>query len=168
MSVANVLLSSVLLLCVTVGCVSAGDDQGQSAAPPGRDSWYSEPKTSESLRLNGGKLISEDRVFEVDGGHEAEAEKMLESVSVTQINEETAKHMVGDRFHSVEGFTPFLARGLYYSKGTGRWRIYELRDKLEVAHFCLGNQKMVMHRQAVVLFLKSKPAEVYTFCGGAQ
>lgn len=148
--------------------MSASDDKSQSAASPRRDEWYNEPKSSESLHLNGGKLIGDDRVFEVRSDHEAEAEQMLDSASIAELNQESAQRMVGDRFHDIAGFIPFLARGLYYSKETGRWRVYELGGKLQVAYFCLGNKPMDMHRQVVVLLLKAKPTKVYTFCGSTQ
>jgi hypothetical protein len=159
---------SIVLSVAMFGCASAADD-GSVPARPKRDAWFKEPQSSSDyLHTNGGKLVGTARVFEVRPDSESEAEKQLDSVPILEIDVATANRMVGDSFRSLPGYTPFLTRGLHYSKPTGQWRIYELGDKLQVAHFSLGSGPADMHRQALVLLLKSKPAKVYTFCGGAQ
>lgn len=165
--------SNKIFLCLAVlsiavgGCISAG--KGSSArSQPNKDIWYKEPKSFQEYLHIKGQLLDTGRVFEVHADYEVQAEKMLDSVPIVEVDAEMAKRMIGDHFRVVESYIPFLARGLYYSKRTGRWRVYELGDKLQVAHFCLGRRQADMHRQALVLLLKKKPFEVYTFCSASQ
>ena len=133
------------------------------------DSWYHAPQNfGEMPHVNSGNLIADDKVFEVLGARELAAEKMLETKALVELSAEAAQQMVGEAFHSLEDFTPYLARGLYLSKGTGRWQVYELGDKLEVSHMCLGKQAQPIKRQTLVLLLKTRPAEVFVTCGMAE
>ncbi len=145
--------------------MSAGHDDEQPTHRLQRDTWYKEPPGSKWLDRNGGEPISDERIFEVESRHESEAEQMLASTPIVAVDWPTAKRMVGHDIRSTDALTPFLVRGLFNSKGTGHWEVYQLGDKLQVSHFCLGNREMEMHRQPLILLLKSKPAEVYTVCG---
>lgn len=162
------LILSLLLLCVAlIGCVSS-DRDGSSGSERLRDGWYNEPKSFPEYLHIEGQLLDPKRVFEVRAEFEGDAEKMLESAPVVEVDVETAKRMAGDGFREFGGLNPYLARGLYYSKGTGRWRVHELGDKLQVAHFSLGKGQTTMHRQPLILLLKKKPVQVYTFCGESE
>lgn len=161
-----VLSSSVLVVCAAAGCVPFSHNiDSQLIEKLQRDAWYKRPKNGEYVNHIGGNLVNYDRVFEVFSNRESEAEQILDKTCVMELSLENAKRMVGNRFHYRYDYTPYLVRGLYYSKGTGQWEVYELDDKLQVGHFCLGNRKTDTHRQALVILLKSKPANVYTYCG---
>jgi hypothetical protein len=161
------LLFSLLVLSAA-GCMSTHRHNAWLRDQP-VDSWYHVPQSfGEIPHVKGGNLIADDKIFEVTGARELEAEKMLESNALVELSAEAAQQMVGETFHSLEGCTPYLARGLFLSKGTGRWQIYELGDKLEVSHMCLGKHARPIRRQAVVLLLKTKPAEVFVTCEMAE
>ena len=118
--------------------------------------------------MNEGSPIADNRMFEVVPDQEVEAEKMLDSTSIQQVDVETAHRLAGERFLSKGGYLPFLVRGLYFSKRTGRWTIYETGEKLQIAHHCMGNRNLEMRRQALVILLKSRPAKIYVFCSATE
>lgn len=165
MNNAKSLLFSLLLLSLTPGCRSTHRHDAWLRDQP-LDSWYHEPQSfGQYLHVKGGTLLADDQIFEVANARESEAEKMLETNALVELSAEAAQQLVGEPFHRVEGCKPYLARGLYLSKGTGRWQVYELGDKLEVSHMCLGKQAQPIKRQALILLLKTKPAEIFVTCG---
>ena len=132
------------------------------------DSWYLEPKQfSDYLHIKG-TAVPEDRIFEVSDEFELEAERALENESVVAINNDRAKKTARNTFKATEGYTPFLVRGLFYSKATGKWRVYQHGERLQVAHNSLGGGQAEMRRQALVILLQSKPTVLYTFCSAVQ
>lgn len=63
---------------------------------------------------------------------------------------------------------PYLTRGLYLNRGTGRFSVYISADQLVVHHGSLGASAVPMKRQALVLQLEQSPAEVFVYCSMAK
>jgi hypothetical protein len=147
---------------------TVNEPTGSSTNIAQMNSWYFEPKQfSDYLHLKG-TPVPDDRIFPVSADSEAEAERLLEEQAIVQLQTDTAKEMVGVEFKPAEGLKPFLVRALVYSKVSGKWGIYEHDCQLQVAHNSLGGGPAQMHRQALVLLLRSKPSVVYTFCSTVQ
>jgi hypothetical protein len=68
----------------------------------------------------------------------------------------------------VPGTKPYLTRGVYLNRGTGGFSVYILEDQLLVRHGSLGHSGVPMKRQALVVQLKRKPAEVFATCSMAE
>ena len=92
------------------------------------------------------------------------AEAMLKQKSVVRLSAVQATGFVGGNLKAVSGKTPFLVRALYLNEGTGKFMVYQRGKRLWITHGSLGNSAVPMKRQALVIFLKTRPTQVFVDC----
>jgi len=56
---------------------------------------------------------------------------------------------------------PYLVRGVYLNRITGRFLVYLLGDQVRVHHGSMGSRAVPMKRQALVVQLEAAPKEIY-------
>jgi hypothetical protein len=99
---------------------------------------------------------------------EAKAEGLLQDVPLLEISVEQAGELLGQDLPNVPGTKPYLTRGLYLNRQTHMFSIYVSGDQLVVHHGTLGTSPQTMKRQALILQLESRPAEVFLYCSMAE
>ncbi len=131
-----------------------------------KDSWYAD--LPEDVPSWNWPSLDRARIHEVIESREAEAQKLLHDVSIVQLTNEEAAEFIGEELPDVPGTQPYLTRGVYLNRATGAFSVYILEDQLRVHHRSLGRRAVPMKRQALVLQLERKPAEVYITCSMAE
>jgi hypothetical protein len=99
---------------------------------------------------------------------EPDAERLLQDGSIVELTDQEAVELIGKVLPDALGTKPYLTRGLYLNRGTGRFSVYILEDQLVVHHGSLGSSPVAMKRQALVLQLEQSPAEVFVTCSIAK
>jgi hypothetical protein len=99
---------------------------------------------------------------------EFNAERLLQDVSSVELTSQQAVEFIGKALPHVPGTKPYLTRGLYLNRGTGRFSVYVLADQLVIHHGSLGSSAVPMKRQALVLQLEQSPVEVFVYCSMAK
>jgi hypothetical protein len=85
-----------------------------------------------------------------------------------ELTSQQAVEFIGKALPEVPGTKPYLTRGVYLNRDTGRFSVYILADQLVVHHGSLGSGPSSMKRQALVLQLDQSPAEVFVTCSMAE
>ncbi len=131
-----------------------------------KDPWYADLPQDVSSR--NWPPLDHARIHEVIESKEAEAEELLQDVPIAELTSERAAEFVGEELPDIPGTQPYLTRGVYLNRATGGFSVFMLEDKLRVHHGSLGRRAVPMKRQALVLQLERKPAEVYVTCSMAE
>ena len=131
------------------------------------DSWYTGLPTESPLNRTCPEL-DPARIHEVTEASEPLAEQLLQDVSIVALTAEEAAAFVGAPLSEVPGTRPYLLRGVYLNRETGRWSVCILEDQLLVYHGALGSSAVPMKRQALVLQLEREPREVFVACSMAE
>jgi hypothetical protein len=156
--------SRALFVCIMVsgtliGCVS-------QRAWSTEDAWY-RPRPS-GTPVGEWSELDRARIHEVVESKELVAEELLEDVAIVELTDEQAAELVGEALPDAPGTKPYLTRGVYLARGTGRFSVYTLDEQLVVHHGSLGSGGYPMSRQALVLQLERAPAEVFVTCSMAK
>jgi hypothetical protein len=130
------------------------------------DSWYNPP--SQGALVGQGQGLDRARIHEVVESRQAEAEELLEDVSVVELTHERAAEFISQELPEAAGAKPYLIRGVYLARGTGSFSVTIYEDQLVVHHGSLGSGGYRMGRQALVLQLERAPAEVFVTCSIAR
>lgn len=154
----KIFCAGVILSGVLCGCVQR--------AWTTEDSWYNPPP--EGIVNVDWQELDRARLHEVLESKEAEAEELLEDVSVVELTSEQTADFIGNELPEVPGTKPYLTRGVYLAKGTGSFSVWFFEDQLLVTHGSLGSGGYPMSRQALVLQLEQAPAEVFVTCWMAK
>lgn len=160
---AKLFFSLLLLLGLLASCSSQGgraawteEDEWYTGSPQGEEPYWSWPKVDSS------------QIHEVVESQHPEAEALLQDVSILELAPEQATRFIDKPLPDVPGTKPYLVRGLYLNRGTGRFMVYTSGDQLAVHHGSLGKRAVPMKRQALVLQLEQGPKEVFVFCSMAE
>lgn len=156
---------ATLLAFVTCGC--GGTPSSTSQFTTSGDPWYTGLPSEGSLYWTWSEL-DRARVHEVIESRQTDAEVLLQDVSILEISDQQATEFIDTALPDVPGTKRYLARGLYLNRGTGRFTIYIAEDQLVVHHGSLEATSRPMKRQALVLQLEQKPAEVFVYCSMAK
>lgn len=146
-------LLSLFLTLVLFGC-------GRQKAWTTEDSWYN-PPPEEKARLSDWQRVDASRVYEVIEPKIAEAEVLLAEVPFVQLSEREAVAFAGKELGEAPGTRPYLVRGLYLNRITGKFIVYTKDGQLRVHHGSMGRQAVPMQRQPLVVQLEQTPAAVY-------
>jgi hypothetical protein len=155
----KVLLAWIALSGTLIGCIPR-------RAWTTEDSWYNPP--SQGALVGQGQTLDRARIHEVAESRQAEAEELLEDVSIVEISDEQAAGFIGQALPEVAGTKPYLSRAVYLARGTGSFSVTVYGDQLAVHHGSLGSGGYRMGRQALVLQLERAPAEVFVTCSIAK
>jgi hypothetical protein len=150
-----ILLSGMLISC------------SQQRAGAAEDLWYKPPPSESPLYWTWPEL-DRTRIHEVTESKEPDAERLLQDASIVELTDQEAVELIGKALADAPGTKPYLTRGLYLNRGTGRFSVYVLEDQLVVHHGSLGSSAVPMKRQALVLQLEQSPAEVFVTCSMAK
>jgi hypothetical protein len=107
--------------------------------------------------------LPRDYFQEVACAHEAEAEKLLENVTVLEISPEQFALFAGKAISVPAGRRPFLVRGVYLNE-SGAFRISIRADLLLVDHGCMGRHAVPMKRRCLVVLLERAPKQAFVTC----
>jgi hypothetical protein len=152
-------LACIALSGALVGCISR-------RAWTTEDSWYNPP--SQGALVGQGQTLDRARMHEVVESRHAEAEELLEDVSIGELSDEQAAGFIGQELPEAAGTKPYLTRGVYLARGTGSFSVTVYEDRLVVHHGSLGSGGYPMSRQTLVLQLERIPAEVFVTCSMAK
>jgi len=130
------------------------------------DSWYNPPPEGTPGRQ--WSELDRTRIHEVTESKEPDAERLLQDASIVELTDQEAVELIGKALPDAPGTKPYLTRGLYLNRGTGRFSVYILEDQLVVHHGSLGSSAVPMKRQALVLQLEQSPVEVFVICSMAE
>jgi hypothetical protein len=155
----KVLLAWIALSGALVGCISR-------RAWTTEDPWYNPPP--QGALVGEGQRLDRARIHEVVESRHAEAEELLEDVSIVELTDEQAAAFVGQALPKAAGTKPYLTRAVYLARGTGSFSVTVYEDRLAVHHGSLGSGGYPMGRQALVLQLERAPAEVFVTCSMAK
>jgi hypothetical protein len=150
-----ILLSGMLTSC------------SQQRAWTTEDSWYNPPPSESPLYWTWPEL-DRTRIYEVTESKEPDAERLLQDASIVALTDQEAIELIGKALPDAPGTKPYLTRGLYLNRGTGRFSVYILEDQLVVHHGSLGSSPVPMKRQALVIQLEQSPVEVFVTCSMAE
>jgi len=156
-----------VLVCAIVVAVTAGC-RADTRAFTSEDSWYRPLPSGTSLR--DWEVLDAQRKREVIDSRLAEAESMLETDSIVELDAATSFDLVGEPLPGIEGVSaaPYLVRGLLLNRETGGFSVYLREDQMAVYHRCLGRRAMPMTRQPLVVQLERLPQEVYVTVSMAE
>ena len=159
-------LPLLVLLFLAVGGCGLGLFSSSRPAWTSKDSWYAD--LPEDVSSWSWPSLDHARIHEVIEPREAKAEELLEEVAIVPLTREEATEFLGEELSDVPGAEPYLTRGIYLNRATGSFSVYILEDQLRIHHRSLGRRAVPMKRQALVLQLERKPAEVYVTCSMAE
>ena len=155
----------LIAVCLTVSVLSLQGCGGQNSSPwTVKDSWYHRPSIEPLVLIEEGNKLPDKEIYKVTSIMQPKAEMMLKEKPVIQLSAPQVKAFVGGNPKSVYRKTPFLVRAVYLNEGTGKFMVYERDKKLWVTHGSLGRSAVPMKRQALVVFLKVRPTQVFVFC----
>jgi hypothetical protein len=157
---ARFVLTFMLLGCLTAACSSR---QAWTAV----DAWYRPPPANETS-FWGWEQIQGSRLHEVVAAKENDAEDLLRTEPIVELEAGQAADLIGEPLSDAPGAQPYLVRGVYLRRQTGRFVAYVSGEKLIVHHGSLGSGPAPMKRQALVLQLERKPATVFVACSMAE
>lgn len=125
-----------------------------------KDAWY-------RLPLNGfdyekAREVPRQNFHQVTTGRWATAQPMLQSQVIVPLSMAQARGLTAQKFVAPKGTKPFLVRAVYLNAGTGGFSVSQLGQRLMVYHMCLGGRAVPMKRWALVVFLKSRPTQLFT------
>jgi hypothetical protein len=153
-------LTFIFLSGLLMGC-------GSRRAWTSTDSWYTGPPPDEQSTSPQSKL-DPSRIHEVLEARQADAEQLLQDVSIVELTDQQAAELIGQPLPEAPGTKPYLVRGLYLNRGTGQFSVYVSSEQLVVRHRSLGSRAVPMVRQALVLQLEQAPVEVFVHCSMAE
>jgi len=107
-------------------------------------------------------------MHEVIESKQSDAERLLQDVAIVELTDQQAAEFIGQALPEAPGTKPYLVRGVYLNRETGGFSVYILEDQLLIRHSSLGSSPSPMKRQALVLQLERRPAEVFVTCSMAQ
>jgi hypothetical protein len=163
-------LISLFPLAIFLACAMSGCGPSPSPTPlptTPRDPWYKAPPSADPPYWSWPEL-DRTRIHEVIESKQPDAEQLLQDVSSVELTSQQAAEFIGEALPEVPGTKPYLTRGVYLSRGTGRFSAYILADQLVVHHGSLGSGNVPMKRQALVLQLEQSPVEVFVTCSMAK
>jgi len=155
MGVRRFIICCILLSSLLCGCAPK--------AWTVEDPWYSLPP-KELRKLSEWEKLDESRYREVLASKMPEAEALLQDVSYVELTEQQAADLVDKPLADIPGTKPYLVRGVYLNRITGRFFIYRLGDRVRVHHGSTGKKAVPMKRQALVVRLEQPPQELYVTC----
>jgi hypothetical protein len=161
------MMTRTLVACVLLAGLVTGCGQPQSRkAWTSEDEWHNPPP--EGTRSGGLERLARDRIHEVAEDGLAEAEKLLQDVSIVALSGEQAAGFVGGSLPDAEGTEPYLVRALLLNRGTGNFSVYLMDQGIWIRHGSLGRSAVPMTRQPLVLQLEQPPQEVYVSVSMAE
>jgi len=122
-----------------------------------KDSWYSPSPPSYGSH---DVLISRNQFHELDSVHAEMGMKMLENVSVIPLTRKQSADF-GVTLTQGDSLKPYLVRALSLDKGTGGYSPSMTGDTLLISHGSLGRGPGEMHRNCLIVELKTEPHVVY-------
>jgi hypothetical protein len=118
--------------------------------------------------------LPEDRFTYVPTKSQQEAIRLLDEVSIVELNDEDLKRFAPTPQFRPTGSKPYLVRGVFLHAGngrpmgTGKFKIL-VRDKEVAVYFgCLGRIRPEFGKGPFVVWLHFKPENVFVFCDMAE
>jgi hypothetical protein len=158
--------------CCTLGAsVEPEDDASRAAwldvaieeptAPP--DTWSSLPEADPLADPLPSEFVSEVRTSEF-----RRAMAKLVDTPAVSISRCEANRLSATPLEAAEGRSPFLMRGLMFSRQTGRFEVSEQDRTVWVAHGSLGGTGIPLRRWPVIAMLVAAPERVYVSASLAE
>jgi hypothetical protein len=148
------------LVCLLLTGLLGGCRGASTPTPLPRDDWYRAPPKEHQFYWNWPELDAA-RIHIVVEDEQANAQKLLEQVALAEITTQQAGTFLGRTLPGAPGTTPYLVRGLYRNPGTGNYAVYVGEDQIVVHHGSLGSRSPPVARQALIVQLEDRPAQVY-------
>lgn len=161
-------LCLILIILFLHGCKSVQHDEQKSDKKVyPRDSWYSDVPSS--LTPWDWDKIEQLYVFEVDRNEDV-AEGILHDKTSIPISAAQFQSFTGKQLTSldVNNRRPFLVRSLYINKMPRGFLVHYKGTQLWIHHDSVGQTSLPMKRQALILFLKTQPTEIFITCALAE
>lgn len=161
-------MKPLIIVCFTAVVLSLQGCGGQasSSAWTTKDSWH-HPTTTDPY-IGKASELPDKEVYKVITMMWPKAEALLKKKPIVRLSTVQAKAFVGRRFKEVPKKMPFLVRAIYLNEGTGNFTVHQQGKRLWVIHGSLGHQAVPMKRQALVVFLKARPTQVFVDCSMAE
>ena len=161
-------MSLKLIIVLTAGiifCLGACNNNSAGYS----NSWYKDIPENNPLLSWEGKKIPESNIHIVSMLKESEAEKLLQNVSILEINNEQASGFTGKQLPIVPNTKPYLVRGvLYEGNETGRFSALVNGNQMRVHFGCLGDYHTSIKQQSLVIQLESMPSIIFVTCSMAK
>ena len=122
-----------------------------------KDSWYAPSPDSYGSH---DVLIPRNQFHELDSLHAAIGVKMLEGVPIIPLTRKQSADF-GVTLTTGDSLKPYLVRALSLEKGTGGYEPSSTGDTLLILHGSLGRGPGEMHRNCLIVELKTEPHVVY-------
>ena len=147
--------AAALSIAIIVGC-----------APEPRDLWFNEgPRFYHETSAN---AIPDDSLVAVSERERSAAEKQLIRSPIVEISTNLATLYLDQKApRNVKG-NPYLVRGLYYQMGTGAFKACYADHSLYVFHSSLDPSKSTAKKWPLVIWLETKPTNVFITCEKAR
>lgn len=159
--------------CVISGCSHSNGNKQPFISP--KDSWYKAPPASTVAKIREKDYLQESEFCIVDSVMQATAINLLRSTSSVCLNKAKAALFCSrnDNKRTIEkasskGTTPYLVRGLFLNESTGAYSVIRLPNALWIDHGSLGKNPVKMKRQALIVFIKQQPKQVFVTCSMAE
>ena len=151
--------------CLLIALFLFGCKQHSSDAWTTVDSWYHPATKSYDEPVHS---LTEKEFYEITASKLPQAEVILKEQSIVSISHQQAEGLVGHSLPQMSGKSTFLVRAVYLNAGTGAFSVESSGHRLWVSHGSLGHSAVPMKRQALVVFLKGRPDEVFVNCMMAE
>lgn len=129
--------------------------------------WYRPTSTDPKLEARGvGSLRQLDRseFSRVTQSQWPKVQPLLEKSALLPISRAQAVTFTGKNFGALASRTPFLVRAVFYPADEGEWTVFHQKAQLATLHFAMGPRKQPMKPDALVVFLPTRPTDIFVDC----
>jgi hypothetical protein len=105
--------------------------------------------------------VEPERVHLVHAEHESEAEALLETAGIIELDAAQAEHFIGAPLPRIAGAHPYLIRAVAFTPVGGKFILRRDGGRLWVAHGMWSHTHLPAHHRALVVLLDNAPTELF-------